>query len=535
MRISNLRLVGFKRFADLTVQDLPTNARLVVLAGPNGNGKSSLFDGMLNWRRRHSGMGNSWDLEYHARDRTKEHRADAVSVIFHDPAPKSADEIAASIHMRTAHRNDPTVQLQNVANLPPVTRDVRFERLSANDRGVSRNLQLLMGQDLETLYSSGNPATTFGEHRSRLQGRINQAFSRLDLKLTMDGLGNPLQTKTFRFSKGDVSGYHFDNLSGGERAIFDLLFDLIVQREAFGDAVYCIDEPESHVNPNLHNRLLQELLSLVPDGGQLWVATHSIGMLRKARDMQRCGRPGEVVFLDFDQNFDQPVVLSPVMPGPLFWKRALSTAVGDVADLVAPEIIVFCEGHNPGHELGEGTDAKIYARIFASEVPEAVFTSLGGSNDVLGRLGDGVSRLFATIKGTTVIRLIDGDNQSPSERSELEKRGIRVLSRRHIESYLFDDEILRALCASLGREGHVDHVLKLKQDAIDASVIRGHTADDVKKWCSDFRAKATKALGVPGQSDQGFMLDVLSPLVTREMRIFQELKADIFGGSHRIG
>jgi len=529
-RLSRLRLTGFKRFADLTVQDLPANARLVVLAGPNGNGKSSLFDGMLNWRLRAAGIANTWDLEYHARDRTAGHRNDAVSVTFHDPAPTTAEQIAASIHMRTAHRNDPAVNLGNISGLPPVTKDIRFQRLSANDAGVSRNLQLLMGQDLETLYSSGDPATTFGEHRVRLQGTINQAFRALGLQLTMDGLGNPLQTKTFRFSKGAVSGYHFDNLSGGERAVFDLIFDLIVQRESFGDAVYCIDEPEIHVNPNLHGQLLKQLLSLVPKDGQLWLATHSIGMLRSARDMQRQGCSGDVVFLDFDQKFDQPVVLSPITPGAHFWKRALSTAVGDVADLVAPEIIVFCEGSNPDHQLGEGTDAKVYEKIFASDMPEAVFTSLGASNDVTGRFGDGVSRLFATIKGTSVVRLVDGDNQSPSERAGLNKRGIRVLSRRHIESYLFDDEVIRALCANLKRETEVDAILKIKRDVVDASVNRGHPADDVKKWCSDFRAKATKALGVPGQTDHGFMIDILAPLVTREMRIFQELKTNIFGG-----
>lgn len=529
-RISKLRLNHFKRFADLTVQKLPANARLVVLAGPNGNGKSSLFDGMLNWRLRMGQIQSFWDLEYHARDRTGVHRHDAVTVEFHNPAPATPEEIAGSIHMRTAHRNDPAIKLDNISGLPPVIRDIRFQRLSANDAGVSRNLQLLMGQDLETLYTRGEPTTTFGEHRVRLQGRINQAFQAMGLNLTMDGLGNPLQTKTFRFSKGTVSGFHFDNLSGGERAIFDLLFDLIVQRESFGDAVYCIDEPESHVNPNLHGRLLEQLLSLIPDAGQLWVATHSIGMLRRARDMQREGEDGDVVFLDFDQDFDKAVIVSPTSPGAGFWRRALSTAVGDVANLVAPEIIVFCEGNNPDHKLGEGTDAAIYERIFAADVPEAVFTSLGASNDVSGRFGDGVSRLFATIKGTTVIRLVDGDNQSPSERRSFEQRGIRVLSRHHIESYLFDDEVLRALCTSLGRQNATDEILKLKRDAVNASVSRGHHVDDVKKWCSDFRARAAKALGVSGRSDHGFMLDTLAPLVTRDMSVFRELKIDIFGG-----
>ena len=529
VKISNLRFVGFKRFEDLTIQDLPINARLIVLAGPNGNGKSSVFDGILKWRRNNGGMPVGWDLEYDARNRITKNENNAISVEFHNPSPATPDEIAASIHIRTAHRNDPMVNLRNISDLPKITKDNRFSRMTSNDAGVSRNLQLLMGQDLETLYSSGDPRTTFGEHRVRLQGRVNDTFDSLGLNLKMDGLGNPLQTKTFRFSKGNASNYHFDNLSSGERAIFDLIFDLIVQREAFGNAVYCIDEPECHVNPNLHGRLLAELLSLVPEGGQLWVATHSIGMLRKARDMQREQPDGQIVFLDFDQDFDQAVTLSPTTPGQDFWKRSLSTAVGDIADLVAPEVIVFCEGSNPTNRLGEGTDAKIYSKIFKSELPEVVFTSLGSSNEVLGRFGEGVSQLFATIKGTTVIRLVDGDNHSISEQAEIEECGARVLSRRHIESFLFDDEIIQSLCASLGRANDFETVLQLKQDAIDSSVSRGNQPDNVKKWCSDFRAKVTKAFGLPGQTDLGFMLDVLAPLVTKDTDVYKELKIKIFG------
>jgi len=37
---------SFKRFHDLVISDLPASARLIVLAGPNGTGKSSLFDAL---------------------------------------------------------------------------------------------------------------------------------------------------------------------------------------------------------------------------------------------------------------------------------------------------------------------------------------------------------------------------------------------------------------------------------------------------------------------------------------------------------
>ena len=47
MRIKSVHLQDYKRFVDLTLTEIPENARLVVLIGPNGSGKSSLFDAFL--------------------------------------------------------------------------------------------------------------------------------------------------------------------------------------------------------------------------------------------------------------------------------------------------------------------------------------------------------------------------------------------------------------------------------------------------------------------------------------------------------
>ena len=47
MRIKSVRLTNYKRFASLTLTNIPESTRLVVLLGPNGCGKSSVFDAFL--------------------------------------------------------------------------------------------------------------------------------------------------------------------------------------------------------------------------------------------------------------------------------------------------------------------------------------------------------------------------------------------------------------------------------------------------------------------------------------------------------
>ena len=47
MRIKSVHLKNYKRFTELAIADLPETARLVVLVGLNGTGKSSVFDPFL--------------------------------------------------------------------------------------------------------------------------------------------------------------------------------------------------------------------------------------------------------------------------------------------------------------------------------------------------------------------------------------------------------------------------------------------------------------------------------------------------------
>jgi AAA15 family ATPase/GTPase len=89
MRIKSVKLKTFKRFSDLQILDLPETAKLVVVAGPNGNGKSSLFDAFLAFHHRDlSELGFNWQLDYHVKKTDRPQQTDGeIEVKFFQNVP----------------------------------------------------------------------------------------------------------------------------------------------------------------------------------------------------------------------------------------------------------------------------------------------------------------------------------------------------------------------------------------------------------------------------------------------------------------
>jgi len=88
-------------------------------------------------------------------------------------------------------------------------------------------------------------------------------------------------------------------------------------------SVYCIDEPELHLNPAIHGKLLDVILAVLPKNAQLWLATHSIGH-DEACNRHRAELAGGRSYssISLTQDFDQPVSLTPLsQQGPFGWSR----------------------------------------------------------------------------------------------------------------------------------------------------------------------------------------------------------------------
>ena len=94
-----------------------------------------------------------------------------------------------------------------------------------NDASVSRNYQKLVSQGVEDLYDPRKKETKIEDYHKESIENIRQSLFKLFPDLDLKSLGNPLQNGTFRFTKGTSEEFVFENLSGGEKAAFDLILD----------------------------------------------------------------------------------------------------------------------------------------------------------------------------------------------------------------------------------------------------------------------------------------------------------------------
>ena len=397
--------------------------------------------------------------------------------------------------------------------------------MSENDEAVGTNYNRILSEWIERSSIDGKPSERIGDIQNEVYGQLRDAIQELfrDPQLVLTNLGSPANNRVFQFNKGTSHGFSYENLSSGEKAALDLLLDVIVCRAKFNDTVFGIDEPEAHIHTKLQGPLLEQLYKLIPESSQLWIATHSVGMVRKAQDLWR-ENPESVVFLDFgkeDLNFDDKEKIIPTPPNSDFWARTYEIALGDLADLVLTERTVFCEGR--------GFDAECYGNIFRSHYPEISFNPLEGRDNVLKTVEAANLALRKISKSAMVIGIVDQDDATPEDVERRKKEGIRTLSRRTIESFLLDDEVLSKLCENYGEPGKVDDLLAAKQEALDKYNLKSD--DNLKAIVQPIHGAAQKALKPVklGVSRESFMMDILAPLIQPGMAVYEELHDDIFG------
>ena len=518
------------------------------MVGPNGSGKTSFMESMNHYYK-YAGYGNIGDYHYLSKTGNTEdfthsqwyaRASKIVSIDFHDASlPKdigSSNDIKGHFYFRSAYRNEPEFQIDSMRRQRDPTESIRLESLIQNDQTVSTNYQRLIANTISGVYDNGNDAKTVAALREELIGKVRTAIERVFEDLEFSSLGDPLQNGNFYFTKGTTRDFSYRNLSAGEKSAFDLILDMVVQSKYYPDAIYCIDEPETHMHTKLQGKVLRELYLLIPGQSQLWLSTHSIGMLQEAEEIET-EHPGTVAFLDFGgRDFDTDQVIRPARIGKAVMDKFYELAFGDFAKLMLPKTIVFCEG-DPNGKTRKDFDKIIYSTIFADTHPEAFFISGGSCNDIENIEKTHGEIISTLLQNSQIIKIVDRDDRSPQEVADLAKSGIRVLKRRNLESYVLDDSVIKKLCDKVGKPEECAACIQEKQQALTDSVSRGNAPDDFKKASSGIYLSLKRHLSLTqcGNNPDPFMRDTLSPLITPDMDIYKELEAEIFGNNDNGG
>jgi AAA15 family ATPase/GTPase len=524
VRIKKIRLKEFKRFDDLTI-DLGDNPKkIIAIVGPNGCGKSSIFDAFEDKMRDFRYIGDEgptfYSKAYYYTDEEKRNnnynKQQAVSI-----TPQSGIINRKSFYIRTAYRFTSKFNVKTLEALPEIleSKDEPISSITI-DKRLEANYKRLLG----TAYSEFFEGNKTGEEvRVELIGKINSILNKI-LDIEISDLGNILAKKgQLYFKKGNVSNFPYANLSSGEKEVIDIITDLIIKTKEYNDTVFCIDEPELHLNTSIQRKLLVEIEKLIPENCQLWVATHSIGFLRALQEELK----DKSQILDFSQKdyFQCSHTITPIKSTRQNWQRIFSTALEDLTGLVSPKRIVYCEGKDKPGLNGEekGLDAKVYNTIFSETYHDTLFVSSGGNTELDHRSEIAFAILTKVFNEIEILVLKDRDISSGRLNSENDRNiylqnnpdSHRVLYRWEIENYLYDKEVLKAYCLANEKE-----FKEIDYDSFVTDIINQNIKDEtnrIKNFCSI----------TTNVNPENFKLNLATYIVS-EMQVYKELECVIF-------
>lgn len=534
MYIKKIRLVDYKRFHDLTI-DLGDNPkRIVALVGPNGCGKSSIFDAMIyrmkNYIGRFGSNAISYDYHYHSLTQDPGCNSDNVELNFDQGEFQNVIQAKQKLGLgktlfsfRSSFRFNAILQVKQTKSV----NDIRENSYGAStasdlDQRIEENYRRLIAK--YNNYRDENDLKP-SEAKKHIIGALNIALKKC-LDLEIDNLGNIDADKgTLYFKKSDSETvFGFNVLSAGEKEVVDILLDLYIRKDSYTDSVYIFDEPELHLNTAIQRSLLNEINNMVPDNCQIWIATHSIGFLRALQDELK--NDCDIIQFNSENKWaSETYILTPAKVNRKMWQNLFSTALDDLSQLVCPEIIVYCEGRADPKKGGDerGLDADVLNTIFAQQHPEVFFVSSGGNTELDQRSEIAIAILSKVFPNLKIWVLKDRDMASGKSTDEHIRQlylqnnpeNHRVLNRFEIENYLYDQEVLQEYCRSNG--------LSFDKEAYNAAV------QDIKNDnLKDQTGRIKKCCNLVSSINAEVFKRNLATYVTSTMNVYKELEAVIF-------
>lgn len=452
MRIRKLHLKNFKRFTDLTINNIPDEAKLVLLIGSNGSGKSSIFDAFSFLTDCAQKKRREQQSYYFKNDRQPELEVKLAN----DSEIKAKGygfignrELMNYFIGRSSIRIVPRISSSASLNAVKDDSDRPFSFIEA-DRRFDTDLIMYIQQIDNALREpvfTGKSADTLKIFQDQIQP-LNNSLIKIfggDASTTIQiaEYQNPIAGEPGKliFKKGD-SKINYDLLSHGEKQVIILLLNFLVRKQYYNDAIIFIDEMDCHLNTALQSTLLKEIVdNWIPDNAQLWTASHALGFINYARQSENA------VILDFDLlNFDIPQVVKPEPKDSL-----------EVLNIAIPKEVLK-------------NIFKDYRLVVVENQNDEYFTLALGETGYLFLPAKNNREVFLTIKGDKdKIGLRDRDYLKPEEVGAIKKKfsNLKILEYYTFENYLYHpDNIEELQLANFNKVEYIAEITAQKNERI---------------------------------------------------------------------
>lgn len=436
MKIKSLQIKNFRRFTDITLQDISQETRLVLIIGSNGSGKSSIFDAFEFLSSQNGKSWRNFQLDYRkdplAQEVVKIDTYDyGEEGLFNGGWNRTNKLNTYSFYGRTSFRQVPRLTRTSLGNRSNLQNDEdRAYSFIDREERFENDLEYLFGKLLKEFFKTDNDKSQI---KRDVIDPINESLARIfgnqnGTKLELLELIPPLEGKIAEvtFKKGE-STFQYNYLSAGEKEVFNILINLVARKEFYTNTIYFFDEIDLHLNTRLQFNFLKEVVEKwIPEACQFWTASHSLGFIDFAK------QSSQSVIFDFDDyDFDRPRVLVPVpKDNPDIYQIAVDKEF--LPQLFKGLTVVFVEN----------SDKVIYGSI---GIQNTVFIPENGRNGV-----------YHKVKGGNFKGIVDRDFLSDEDIKLIEDnyKSLRILRYYSIENYIFHPDNLEDYYSIIGKEFH---------------------------------------------------------------------------------
>lgn len=420
-------------------------SNVVVLAGPNGVGKTNINNALLTLARNPHPNATFWMI-VEATDEEEKSRWGQKTLDTRDPREAG---ILRQHLQRNQRRNkyqgsflnfDSDRAIRNVQSFSfswdignpfgeDISWDVGMQPLQSRYNDVRHSLFRLiesqrreMADQVEAARNSGQPVMTIN-FPDVIQPFKEAFWQLLGPKRLLEV---NVREQQIYYEKDGVR-LNMDSLSSGEREVINIVFDFLLRGPQH--CVVLFDEPELHLHPELSYKLLQTLAG-IGAGNQFIFSTHSPEIISASLE-------NTVVFVTPARGpSDNQAIVVHRDDATHHALQALGQSIGVIS---LGKKLVLVEGEETS------LDKLTYGAILRNSFPEFVLVPVGGKDAIRSFDDIRESILDKTIWGVDFYLLCDRDAVNALGKTALSNntlKTVKLLPKYHLENYFLDETVL---------------------------------------------------------------------------------------------